>query len=228
MFFWVGIALDVAFVLVFILTIVYLTKRGFAASVLEISGRIISLILAGFISYPVANLLAEMFVAPTMTTAIQGTIEEQGINSVQQFLDANASVLPSSMREHMVEYANGEITMASSEIATVVVSTIVMPILTAIIALILFLILYFIFFIVVRAIARATEVINKIPVLKETNKFLGFILGIVGGLVQIILLMTILWFGAQILDIVYEPFSESIMEESYIYKFYVFINPFIQ
>jgi Colicin V production protein. len=225
-----GILLDLAIVITIILYIVIYAKKGFVKSLVIFVGNIASVILASIISRPVSKFAFDTFFRNKMIESVSGKMMETGIPAgIDQAVDQSVSALPEFIQNFIdlfggdIDLNNISITQNVPEFSSMLVDEIVAPIVISLIQIIVFFILFFIFIYLVKVIAKVTNIVKKVPVVGQLNKFLGAALGFLCGIITIFL---VLFFFRLILP--YIDIDKEFLDSTIIFKWLLYDNPVIK
>jgi uncharacterized membrane protein required for colicin V production len=184
--------LDLLVILIFLLSVWLGHKRGLIKTVTGIVAFLVAMVLSSMLSAPLANVLYDKAVAPTIESAVEEQLQQMQNNAAQE-LGNVYDALPSTV-QNLLAYAGiedaeafaervpaGETTALTQRVSEAV-RPVVMPLLQGLCSLVLFLILY----ILTRLAMKLLNVVVKLPLLKQVNKTFGFIGGAVSGLLWVL------------------------------------------
>ena len=192
---------DILIVLVFVSAIIYGYNRGFVKMILSIAAILLSLLIAGAFSAPLAQWASEKFVAEKVSGYvdgyIDGVIEETGLSSgdasggyfdgaQQKITEVLPKELASLLKSYDIsvddifEKVSPEDTLreVGEKITVKIQGSVVLPVLKVITFIILFLGSSLVFRLIIAIVCLVTK---KLPVIKKLNKVLGAVLGAVRG-----------------------------------------------
>lgn len=190
--------LDAVVILIFLLCIWIGCKRGFIKTVTGIVAFLAALAVSALLSGPVAELIYDKAVEPSIVETVDTQIEQsegtaiEGLNSAYQSLpDVVKNLLAQAGIEDVDDLAQNMpmgINTPISESVNAVVEPVLLPLIKALCSLLLFFIVY----ILVSIVLRMFDLVAKLPLLKQVNKTLGVVGGIVSGALWALLAVTVL------------------------------------
>ncbi len=198
--------LDLAVILIFVLTVIRGYKIGFVDSIISFVGMVAAVILAFTLSAPVADGIYNGVVqAPTVAT-IESSINEvaqtAGVGSLETNLQAAEQALPDFVKSLMdkndislaelAKNVEGGIENSAHSIAVSVTEQVVKPIVTLLIRCIVGIVLFVVLLIVVGLLAKVISKVIRVSPLKKLNGTLGAVLGALKGLLWVLLVVTIM------------------------------------
>ena len=205
--------LDIIFIILIIVFIVAGAKKGLVKSLLDGLTSIISGVIAYLVAEPVSNFIYETairnFVKSKITDVL--SLPSNDFNSITERVNAMVNEIPEGAVKLAAKFGfniNAEITAivqkGSNEknvLIEAVMSNIVDNVLTVLIEAIVLISLFVIISIILSAVIRFfDDIIEKIPLVKETNKITGGILGLLKAVVIIFVASTVLFFVAGVSD----------------------------
>lgn len=189
--------LDAVVILIFLLCVVIGHKRGFIKTVTGIVAFVAALAVSSLLSGPIAGLVYDKAVEPSIVETVDTKLEEVEGSATEKLYDAYES-LPDMVKSLLVQTGienAGDLeaklptegdTIGQSVVA--VVEPILLPLIKAICSLLLFFIVY----IVAAILLKMLDIVAKLPLLKQVNKALGLVGGIVSGALWALLAVTVL------------------------------------
>ena len=164
-------------------------RRGFAAGLVQFVGNLASLIGALVLSHQASPLLFEKFFQNGFVTSIQNTLTAEGTVNIQSTIEKYAGFLPESIKESLTASAAGLLDSGAPDMAVKLVDEVIAPLLTPIIAIVLF----FVAFALCRLLVAVLTNVNRIPVMGSVNRFFGFLMGLLAGVVDLYLVLCAVW-----------------------------------
>lgn len=232
--------LDLAVILIFVLTIIRGYKIGFVDSVISFVGMIVAVVLAFTLSGPIANGIYSAFVQKPTENAIVTSIDEvtgeneAGANSLTENLQAAQESLPGFVKSLMeknsislteiAENVEGGIENTAKAIAETVTEQVVKPVVTLLIRCIVGVVLLIALLIGASLLVKVVSKVLRITPLKKLDGILGAVLGALKGLLWVLLVVTIMQMiaGFTAEDAV---ISKKAIEESIVVSRVADINP---
>ena len=198
-----GYVLDIILVAVFALCVYRATKKGFIKTVLGT----VSLLLALILTFAFYKPVKEMMLESSLTAGIKDTIVEkleniepdsEGNFDVESLMENRPQEFIDLLEKFGIDYNelkvqyDGWVSSSTENVRDKLIETIINPIVdllaSGVALLALFLVCYF-------AIKLATYMLDKtfkLPVLKQANEALGFVAGIINGIVTIFVMTAII------------------------------------
>ena len=158
-------------------------RRGFAAGLVQFVGNLASLIGALVLSHQASPLLFEKFFQNGFVTSIQNTLTAEGTVNIQSTIEKYAGFLPESIKESLTASAAGLLDSGAPDMAVKLVDEVIAPLLTPIIAIVLFFVAFALCRLLVGLLVAVLTNVNRIPVMGSVNRFFGFLMGLLAGVV---------------------------------------------
>lgn len=220
---------DMICIVLFFLFCARYARLGFLAAVVQICGTVLSLVGAYLFATFADTPMYELFFERALTEQVEGMLAETGASGAEALSDAFAGILPESLWELLqVETFSAfalDLTGDVSAMAQVVMENIVAPITTQMIFMVLFSVGFFACRFLIYLLVRMLKVVNHVPVLGGINRFLGWVVGIAGGCIDIFLAFCALWVLILFTDNAL-PFLNTIdLAESYFFTLFQTYNP---
>lgn len=201
-----GIIIDVIIIAILAICIGLGFKRGLTGSLLKIVSFILALIIAFVLFKPVSNFIIDntnwdetleqsirqIFIEETMQ---ENNIQEQNQNTENTQL-SNEQIQENektqSMPDVMINYINEAVENVGTEAKNAIVESTARNVATTIINIGVLIALFLVSRIVLIFIKGLTQLITKLPVIKQFDKLGGIIYGLLEALVIIYVILTIL------------------------------------
>lgn len=168
-------------------------RRGFAAGLVQFVGNLASLIGALVLSHQASPLLFEKFFQNGFVTSIQNTLTAEGTVNIQSTIEKYAGFLPQSIKESLTASAAGLLDSGAPDLAVKLVDEVIAPLLTPIIAIVLFFVAFALCRLLVGLLVAVLTNVNRIPVMGSVNRFFGFLMGLLAGVVDLYLVLCAVW-----------------------------------
>ena len=168
-------------------------RRGFAAGLVQFVGNLASLIGALVLSHQASPLLFEKFFQNGFVTSIQNTLTAEGTVNIQSTIEKYAGFLPESIKESLTASAAGLLDSGAPDMAVKLVDEVIAPLLTPIIAIVLFFVAFALCRLLVALLVAVLTNVNRIPVMGSVNRFFGFLMGLLAGVVDLYLVLCAVW-----------------------------------
>lgn len=168
-------------------------RRGFAAGLVQFVGNLASIIGALVLSHQASPLLFEKFFQNGFVTSIQNTLTAEGTVNIQSTIEKYAGFLPESIKESLTASAAGLLDSGAPDMAVKLVDEVIAPLLTPIIAIVLFFVAFALCRLLVGLLVAVLTNVNRIPVMGSVNRFFGFLMGLLAGVVDLYLVLCAVW-----------------------------------
>ncbi len=191
--------LDAVVILIFLLCVAIGHKRGFIKTVTGIVAFVAALAVSSLLSGPIAGLVYDKAVEPSIVETVDTKLEEVEGSATEKLYDAYES-LPDMVKsllaqtgvENVDDLAQKLMSMDTNVPVSENINAVVEPILLPLIKAICSLLLFFIVYIVAAILLKMLDIVAKLPLLKQVNKALGLVGGIVLGALWALLAVTVL------------------------------------
>lgn len=201
-------------------------RRGFAAGLVQFVGNLASLIGALVLSRQASPVLFEEFFQNGFVNSIQSTISAEGTVNIQTTIEKYAGFLPESIKESLTASAAGLLDSGAPDLAVKLVDEVIAPLLTPIIAIVLFFVAFALCRLVVALLVAVLTNVNRIPVMGSVNRFLGFLMGLLAGVVDLYLVLCAVWAIIVITGGSIEFLNDQALAGSITYNIFGQFNPF--
>ena len=223
------IIIDTVLILVFLITVIYYYKIGFVKALFSVCKFFISVAIA----FSLASSVGEVISEKVIYKSIESTVNEK-TQSIAKSLNENSFVsdliesLPSSIKmlifssNSATDELNGELAgEIISEESIIAVSGIISERISVIVSnIIAFLILFALSMIALTVLSFLLDKLCTLPVLKQTNKFLGLVFGTLFGSFHVFAACTIITLILHLLGVdLHEMSVEAIKEKTVVYSF---------
>lgn len=194
--------IDAVVVLIFVCVVLDARRRGFVKMVLSLIAAIISIVIAGEISGPVAVKINDAYVRDIIIEEIDNNLNVEEITAedfavIEESLPSEITEIAKeadiSIEEIISQAADAEGNIAEN-IVGLAEEKIIIPILTMVVFAAIYIILMLIFSVIIGVI----NTFFKLPVINRLNKMLGGILGAVKGVFVLSVLSIVAVFGARL------------------------------
>ena len=206
-------------------------RKGFLASVVQLTGSLISLFGARAFSGWAAGQVFERFLAGSFRDQIAANIAAGGAVSLDGIAQRYAGFLPEAFRASIVDACERSISAVLNDNAVVLADTIVQkvlaPLLTPVISLVLFFVAFALLRMLVSLLVTVLGLVNKLPVIGAVNHWLGWGVGGIASLVDIYLVLCVVWALIVITGGNLTMLNDTVMSGSLYYKVFNVFNPFV-
>ena len=224
-----GILLDIGFVIIILLCVVFGYKKGFFKSIAGFIGAVIAMFLAWVFAGLIANALYQgVFreklidnISAVRSNAAWASFPEkaaQVVANLPGFLSntLNNQGITSSQIEQSLQAAGNNAAPATADLIS--------PAVIWLLQLLLTVILFFILVILVRLVIKLIGNVFRLPVLRQVDGILGGLFGIFKGVVYIFLVCILLQLLMPVIGNSSEPMKQ-VLDNSFIYQLIFYNNP---
>ena len=202
-------------------------RKGLLTALVQFAGRLFSLAGAWFVSRKGSPYLFENFLERSFVTRVQSTISQQGAVDLTALVDKYAGFLPKSIQNSIIQSVSQTLDTGAPDVAQTIVTQVVEPLFTPIIAVVVFFIAFALCKLLVSFLSAVFTSFNHLPVLGGANRSLGFLFGLLTGMLDVCLVMCIVW-AVMIVTSGQLPFlNEATLSTSFGYRLFSAINPFM-
>lgn len=221
---------DILCTVVWLVLMVRYARKGFLASIVQLSGNLISLLGARQLSAACAGWVFENLLAGGFRTQIAAHLSEDGVVNLSGIAQQYAGFLPESFRASIVAACERSINAVLADNAVVLADTIVekvlQPLLTPVIMLVLFFVFYAVLRLLVSMLVTVLGLVNKLPVIGTVNRGLGWLTGGMTALLDLYLVLCVVWGLVVITGGNLNVLNDTVMHSSLYYKAFNMFNPF--
>lgn len=222
---------DIICTVVWLVLMVRYARRGFLASIVQLTGSFFSLLGARQLSASCADWVFENMLAGGFRTQIAATLSQDGVVNLSGIAQRYAGFLPESFRASIVAACERSINAVLEDNAVVLADTIVekvlQPLLTPVIMLVLFFVSYALLRLLVSMLVTVLGLVNKLPVIGTVNRGLGWLVGGVAALLDVYLVLCVVWGLIVITGGNLNVLNDTVMSSSLYYKLFDLFNPFL-
>ena len=224
-----GILLDIGFVIIILLCVVFGYKKGFFKSIAGFIGAVIAMFLAWVLAGLIANALYQGIFREKLIDNISAILSNDALASFPEkaaqvvanlpgFLSntLNNQGITSSQIEQSLQAAGNNAAPATADLIS--------PAVIWLLQLLLTVILFFILVILVRLVIKLIGNVFRLPVLRQVDGILGGLFGIFKGVVYIFLVCILLQLLMPVIGNSSEPMKQ-VLDNSFIYQFIFYNNP---
>ena len=198
-----GYVLDCIVVAIVIATTIIGYRRGFLRSILQAFGCIIAFSLAFWLSNITANFLFDTAFHDTLhgkivegwEASVSDGVTPALADRVEKTFDALPSILKADLDAEAV--AQGIRSSVGTEqtgtaVADYIVNDVVGPLIVAVIRCVAFLILFVVLLFAIRLCKKLLKPITKLPLVRQADKWLGFVFGLIQGIILMFVAVTLM------------------------------------
>ncbi len=193
-----AIILDVALVLIFVLAIWIGYRRGFIKTIAGVAAFVVALVVASMLAAPLAAWSYDTVIEPPIRTAVEEQITAAGANIIEQ-VHAAYEAMPAVVQNLLAqagiadaEALNEYVASSASVNPAYRVMDVIRPVVLPLVEVVCSLLLFIVTSIVAGLLLKVLDVVAKLPLLKQLNKSLGLLGGVLSGLMWVLLVVTLL------------------------------------
>lgn len=188
--------IDGVVILIFLLAVLIGSKRGFIKTMSGVLAFVAALAVALLLNGAVAELVYNVAVEPPILSALEEQLS--GVGTTVQNMEKAFDSLPvlvknlltqvgitdvDTLAQNMTVGAEGSLAQGIAD----VVRSVVVPVLEGICTLVLFILAH----IVASLLLRVLDIVAKLPLLKQVNKSLGAVAGILSGVLWVLFAVSV-------------------------------------
>lgn len=213
-----SIILDVIVVAIVLLYALRGWRKGFFRSLMGLIGAIVALLAALTVSRFLSQWIFDLFIRAPLSETVSQAMAENGAATASGIMNSLPTYLQGMVgwTENSAQELQGVISNGAGQAADILVN-LISPLVINLIMIVMTIILFIIFLIIVRLILRLLNKVTRIPVIKQLNGILGFLLGIGKGIL-------IVWILCALASIIVPLFGSSTtwlreaMDHSYVFN----------
>lgn len=220
-----SVVFDIVVLVIIVGCALYYRRKGFVECMIGLASLVISLVGAYALSRWLAEPIFTNFFRESMIGKVSAVITQEGITTVNEVLAQIMGFLPEFLLDKIAGNAGGGFVQVSADMAAFVVDVAVAPLIIPVIKAGVFLVSFLLLRLICAVVGRIIVAAAHVPVVKGVNKTLGFVAGIVIGLLYTLLLVFVVW----VLDAAYTPaqFGQQYLSSSIVYWLFSSWNPFV-
>lgn len=222
-----ALILDVILIAVIVLTAFHYKKKGFVAGLLDLVGNLLALLVAWIASDRISPTVFENFFKQGLIEKITQTVQEQGTSGLTMLVENFSSILPGGMADEVTRSLQEILGSGAPDLAVRIVDTILTPLIVPMITVVLFFIAFAVCKLVISMLVAVLTNINKIPVIGSVNELLGILVGVAGGLLNVVLLLCLIWAVVAITNNNLPVLNNDMLSGSMMYSLFSKYNPFL-
>ena len=222
-----ALILDVILIAVIVLTAFHYKKKGFVAGLLDLVGNLLALLVAWIASDRISPTVFENFFKQGLIEKITQTVQERGTSGLTMLVESFSSILPGGMADEVTRSLQDILGSGAPDLAVRIVDTILTPLIVPMITVVLFFIAFAGCTLVSSMLVAVLTNINKIPVIGSVNELLGILVGVAGGLLNVVLLLCLIWAVVAITNNNLPVLNNDMLSGSMMYSLFSKYNPFL-
>lgn len=222
---------DALAVVILIVAVSRSSEKGFAATVTNIVGHVAAFFGALFVGKAGSQLIYSLFIQKKVLRFLKenlaGAIDIGDIaDSLQSAADSLPGMVGNFFRLPALEQLEDQLGSSVSNAAVALEQGIIAPAITGFIHILLFLISFIAFCFLARYLSKAVGLAFSLPIIRTADRFLGGVLGLVQGGINLYLIALVARF---VLYFVQDPpsfFNEAVIMDTYLWSWIYLFNPF--
>lgn len=222
-----ALILDVILIAVIVLTAFHYKKKGFVAGLLDLVGNLLALLVAWIASDRISPTVFENFFKQGLIEKITQTVQERGTSGLTMLVENFSSILPGGMADEVTRSLQDILGSGAPDLAVRIVDTILTPLIVPMITVVLFFIAFAVCKLVISMLVAVLTNINKIPVIGSVNELLGILVGVAGGVLNVVLLLCLIWAVVAITNNNLPVLNHDMLSGSMMYSLFSKYNPFL-
>ena len=222
-----ALILDVILIAVIVLTAFHYKKKGFVAGLLDLVGNLLALLVAWIASDRISPTVFENFFKQGLIEKITQTVQERGTSGLTMLVESFSSILPGGMADEVTRSLQDILGSGAPDLAVRIVDTILTPLIVPMITVVLFFIAFAVCKLVISMLVAVLTNINKIPVIGSVNELLGILVGVAGGVLNVVLLLCLIWAVVAITNNNVPVLNHDMLSGSMMYSLFSKYNPFL-
>lgn len=211
-----GIVYDIVIVLMIVAVTSAAMKKGFAYTLVNFAGYIVSLFAAVIVSRPLTDTICSKLIEPSLYARLADTVGKAG-NDIAAGINEFTNSLP-AIAKNIFPLDSVSLSGGTESVIDTVSQSVIMPVVENIIYAISFIVVFSLLLFLVRRVADITKFVKYVPLVGFVNRILGGAMGVVKGLIIAYLLfcavnIASVWFGDSVAIL-----SKEVLDSSYIFK----------
>ena len=224
-----GILLDIGFVIIILLAVVFGYKRGFFKSIAGLIGAIIAIFLAWVLGGLIATAMYQGIFRGMLIDNISGVLSQDALASIPEKAAQVVANLPgflsNTLSSRGITSTHIENSLSSAgDNAAPATADLISPAVIWLLQLLLTVVLFFILLVFVRLLIKLLGNVLRLPVLRQVDGLLGGVFGIFRGVVYIFLACVLLQLIMPITGSSADA-MKNVLDSSFVYQFIFFNNP---
>ena len=225
--------LDIAVLVILGLTVFFGYRRGFLQTVAQLIGCVAAFVIALSISTPVANTVFDSFIAESVETRVEDSLNSVADVPIEEKLDAVIAELPkpvgvllenNAQLQATVDELGTSMSASVESLARSLVQTVVRPVVVTLLQLLIFVLAFLILLLIAKLLVRVVKPIAKLPVIRQIDGTLGAVLGAVKGALFVCVLVSVL----QLIAVAASDnglITQSVLDSTMLVRYIANINP---
>ena len=226
-----SLIIDIALVLLLIITVFSYRKKGFLAALCELVGSLAAAIGAFIGASRLSSWLFESFFkADLVERAGNVLVSAAGAVKTSEIVESLLSFLPDGMVESLMQKADHLISLAdpvAPDVAANLVDSVIAPVLIPLISIVLFFVIFAVARLMLSFLISAFTGVNHIPLVGGINRLFGMIAGFFIGAVNIYIVVCALAAVVLITSNELTFLNTSVLQGSFFCGLLWNINPFV-
>lgn len=227
--------LDGIIILIIAICIILSAKKGFVATLVEVIGFIAALVIAFVVSTPLAGMVYDNFIEPSIIGIVENAAEE-GATTATDAVDAVWNKLPGFItesnffnfsKENITSTVQTQVEGGSTELALNISNSFTKPPITKILSSIISVIIVTVMLFLIKPLAKLLNKLFSFSVIGDINKTLGGVLGLIKGVAISIIVCLAVSLILSFTKSGFLIFTPEAINSSFIFKFIIGFSPFL-
>lgn len=195
--------IDIILIAVFAFVVAFAVKKGFAKIALNLAATVLSYIAAYILGKPAAELLYDKVVRAIIEKALAERIEKSPTGDILTQTKGIIESLPEGLMK-LAEKIGFNATAAvesisntdisSKGISAAVTDSVLKPMIVVLLTVLCSIIIFIIASIIFGFLAKLINKVFKMPLVKNVNRFLGGVVGIIQGVILLFVICSVFYF----------------------------------
>ncbi len=220
---------DMICIVILVFSCARYVKLGFLAAMIQVFGTLIGLAVSHVVASMADSVIYSLLFEDMLAAKLETFFETQQTNGMEQLADVLNEFLPESvlalLQEDWLTWTEFDLSSNADGIIATLMDTAIAPMVTQAIYMVLFLLVFFLCRALVALLVEMLRTANKLPVLGGVNRFLGWVFGIIGGCVDVILSVCVLWVVMLATDNMLPILNMNDLSTSYVLMLFQTYNP---
>jgi uncharacterized membrane protein required for colicin V production len=180
------LAYDLAAVLILLQTVAYSSRRGFATGIFRLVGQLAAFFGATYLSRTGAELIYNGFLKTEVTAFLNRSLQGGQVAEIVSQLEAGLEQLPHLSANILsmgidLDAISQALANSVAGVGTTLEQAVIGPAVRGFVSVVLFLLLFAVFGVLVRVLTSAIHFVFRSPILAPIDRFLGGLLGLLQG-----------------------------------------------
>ena len=222
-----AIILDIVLVAILVFTAYTYMKSGFLSSITRLVGNLLSLLAAMLVSNKLSPAVFDRFFKTGLVDKTASALSVQGAAYLEELIQSVSGFFPVQFTEELFAKAQNLMSTGAPDLAKQLVEEVVSPLMVPVISVVVFFATFAICRFIVAQLAALLSNVNKVPILGGVNKLLGLATGVVGGVLEMVLILCAVWALIAITSGSIPFLNDAALSGSRLYTLFSQYNPFV-